>query len=130
MEREIKFKAWDKKDKRMIDLYKITPLILNEDIDGLFIPFDKRYKLMQYTGLKDKNGKEIFEGDVVKTTGWGDEPEIHEVKWFGDDGYPAFDLKPELDCEMNSFSMIENTRDVIIEIIGNIHENPELLKGG
>jgi len=80
--------------------------------------------LMQYTGLFDKNGTEIYEGDIVKID------EIyphHEIRWFGPN-YPAFDLHPGLSFdEANGLS--ERTSDGVCdcEVIGNIHENPELL---
>lgn len=102
----------------------------------------------QYTGLTDKSGKKIFEGDVVR---WGcrydydcyeeslQHPEEYEgcdpgqdlgigvVKWFGDEGYPAFDIAPN-EFESNGLSYLSEDCDFVIEVIGNIHDNPELLK--
>ena len=85
--RPIKFRAWYKFGKRMIDLQKITPLALSyPDHKGLFLPFDDNTILMQFTGLLDKKGKEIYEGDVVVQDGyiWFDEGEpnyIGTVEW-------------------------------------------------
>lgn len=83
--------------------------------------------IMQFTGLKDKNGKEIFEGDIVRY-GYADFEEdktTHQIVWCGDD-YPAFDLSPHLDIECNGLSHAMNEGE--IEVIGNIYENPELIK--
>jgi len=119
MAREIKFRAWNIITKQMIDLKKITPLALNIDTDGLFIPFSGM-PLMQYTGLKDKNGIEIYEGDIVKIVFADNLIENGKIVWDfnnsrwswmgkdGGDGY-GFTFK-------NDF-----------EVIGNIHANPELI---
>ena len=118
--REIKFRAWNVITKTMIDLKKITPLALNMDTDGLFIPFSDGLPLIQYTGLLDKNGKEIYEGDIIE---WG---------------HQRFGLvKSRIEFIAGSFQHYPNVRGVnsgvlngIIcscEIIGNIYENPELI---
>ena len=80
----------------------------------------------QYTGLKDKNGKRIFEGDIVQ---WKDENfnnYTSVVEWCGEKwNYPAFDLAKH-DYECNGLQYVHE--DCIIEVIGNIHDNPELLE--
>ena len=75
-----------------------------------------KYELQQCTGLKDKNGKLIYEGDVVKD----DHEALHQVKWC----YNCFELYPLF---KNGYTIgIVNDE---IEVIGNIYESPELIGG-
>lgn len=128
--REIKFRAWEKKRKRMLwrtifdrEWYDYKDLSV-----GIALPEDRnRVELMQYTGLKDKNGTEIYEGDIVLTKvnagGIHDEPddwveESGEV--YFEDGY--FTVKGKL---MSGTLAARNENS---EVIGNIYENKELLK--
>ena len=79
--------------------------------------------LMQYTGLKDKNGKEIYEGDIVSYyQPFAKRTDTHIVKW--DDCWACFGLFENGNkwCKENDWMKIQD-----IVIIGNIHENPELL---
>jgi uncharacterized phage protein (TIGR01671 family) len=135
--REIKFRAWDKSAKKMIyigdylnETRKGFPLInFNGDIIAAYpTPEDKNIcdliwarvgynlKLMQYTDIKDKHGKEIYEGDIIKA----DFGFIYIVEFF--DG--SFWLK---DIDDGGRNYIHQIRMNIFEIIGNIYENPELL---
>lgn len=131
--REIKFRAWDKLRKRTSEVDRIyvdTGGAQLRDDFGLYWRKINDVILEQYTGLKDKNGIGIYEGDVVKVKhkDWI-ELTIHVVKWFGDEEYPAFDLSPGIDETMNGFALAVQSDLFSIKIIGNIHENPELLEG-
>ena len=123
--REIKFRAWNKETKTMIDLHTTTPLALSAEMNtqmamqgfgGLFIPFHKDLILMQFTGLKDKNGKEIYEGDKWLCGSFTGIVIFRYCKW-------EFATAPESKC-ISYPSFYRRAEDG--EIIGNIHENPEL----
>jgi len=126
-QREIKFRAWDKKEKRMV-------IWINNEGYGCYgspqyedynVSGNDRFIPLQYTGLHDKNGKEIYEGDIIKyildsyQIFWWD----LEFRWAGkrQDDKEVFSLARI--CEENQ-GLVEDG----IEIIGNIYENPELLK--
>jgi len=81
-------------------------------------------KLMQSTGISDKNGAEIFELDIVRTNDGGES--VHAIEWFGGKDYPAFDLSPTISICENNISHFLACGE--IEVIGNIYENPELLE--
>ena len=85
----------------------------------------------QFTGLFDNKGVEIYEGDIVI---YYDDDEYYEyeyeygvVKWQGDDYYPAFDLNDHI-FEGNALNWLLIAAGKHIEVIGNIHDNPELLE--
>ena len=110
--REIKFRAWDKDHKEMIEDVDVgrNCLVGHSTKGGAPVYMGKEFELMQYTGLKDKNGKEIYEGDFLKS---GDCQ--YFVEW-GASGFLPF-IDPHL-----------NMGIVEYEIVGNIYENPELTK--
>ena len=127
--RDIKFRAWDKKYNEMIpDLicfYKDGGISHNNHFNSDISPFrgymwdSRNLEIMQYTGLKDKNGIEIYEGDIIKVNG-----NLYEV-WhsglaFGliDKNKDFFEYMCQL-CDMNG---------KVYEVIGNIYKNPELLR--
>lgn len=116
--REIKFRAWDK-DLNKMD-YKIEICIAGKAYLNSYL--NSIDNLMQYTGLKDKNGKEIYEGDIVE----GKPPEfVNYVKGEVKYGGLAFSFVGE-----NLFYTVTNQSVKQlneIEIIGNIYQNPELL---
>lgn len=116
MPREIRFRAWDKKHNKMLD-WEHYPLFSDQ---FRLILDDPDYDIMQYTGLKDKNGKEIYEGDVFKDS--DDEMVIVEYK-IDVAGFDPFCDSFENCGHCGSGKCSEN-----IEVLGNIYENPELLK--
>ena len=88
--------------------------------------------LMQSTGLCDSDGKEVFEGDILRVYSCYNDDElelnqstVHEVRWFGEFDYPAFDLHPNKCDETNNLQMCIIGGDDYqrTEVIGNIHQN-------
>lgn len=116
--RDIKFRVWDnRKDSNTYGMNYDA----HKSIDWFdYIDYPKYYTLQQYAGLKDKNNKEIYDGDIVKAS-YKNEDELENyngaylvysfVGVFWINNYPIYRIRQ---CD--------------IEIIGNIHENPELLK--
>ena len=121
--REIKFRAWD--GKKMIygneDEYDTWLIGMDNPTqickwDGIC---EDILDLMQYTGLKDKEGKEIYEGDICKRDYWKC---LYRVDWIGA-GFQFVAVK-SIDNDVEpTINSVKN-----FEVIGNIMENPELLK--
>ncbi|MBU6048331.1 YopX family protein [Lacticaseibacillus paracasei] len=126
MKREIKFRAWDKENKKMAQVSRID-----------FGPGGIKYLvddsvLLEYTGLHDKNGREIYESDILKVTGEDGESYVATVKWFGDEDYPAFDLSgipAAWNYDANALATIFQSGVETCEVIGNIFEDKQLLEG-
>ena len=123
MGREIKFRAWDVNSRKMFDCSRIEEYSL-EQIQRLSSTNDPYTKFMQYTGLKDKNGVEIYSGDKVKWTDLSGDSSTHEVV-FKDGMFIFDDIDFEDDEAVGMYRMCKLKN---IKVIGNIHQ-PELLKG-
>ncbi len=127
--REIKFRAWDKVCKKYfydgnLDNGDVLVIHLNGQVEisnaNTYKPDD--FILEQFTGLKDKNGKEIFEGDIVKFE--DDEIGVGTIE-YSIDGAVCFCVNRKNKYHQYHYFLISTTSYVVI---GNIHENPELIQ--
>lgn len=124
--REIKFRAWLKEKKIMVEVSEINFIfnrveyIVSKIKKLVYTQSDKLEKiiLMQYTGIKDKNGKEIYEGDIIST---GDGFYYYEII-FENGSFKAKWGQYPLTITLNEIAPY-------CEVVGNIYENPELLGG-
>jgi uncharacterized phage protein (TIGR01671 family) len=122
MTRDIKFRAWDG-----VGMNK--PFTLGHPWAGDM--FDSNDIIMQYTGLKDKNGKEIYEGDILRPVGIehmgvGGKFDVEVIFKHGTFGWESLTngFIPAGAITVDDVRMTERT-----EVIGNVYENPELLEG-
>lgn len=123
MSREIKFRVWSESDKEYrtdCSVHKLftsktgTPATIYNDEGDCFL-------FEQYTGLKDKNGKEIYEGDILETC-------CGKAEVYFDDELLMYKIRVTHGGTMPLVSK-KSKRHFDYKIIGNIHENPELLGG-
>lgn len=127
--REIKFRAWDKgvySGKMIYDIQNEFEERINLGMDsfGNYLN-NASFEVMQYTGVKDCNGKEVYEGDII------------EITWSNDNSKHIYKLEYFDDCAMFQLVNLNDQDDLDalcgfnsnqIEVIGNIYESPELLK--
>ena len=120
-----RFRAWDKEDKRMsygeVEYYDDS---FGVRFDHFCVGADYEVEFMQSTGIKDKNGVEIFEGDIVLEDGMQRIVSFGEQEYEEDFGnlayYIGFNVYTK--CGFAIISPVE------YEVIGNVWENPELLE--
>lgn len=148
--REIKFRAWDLEKKKMSGVFNLDDYAIDQD--GEFgdceypslsedtLGFKATGVLMQFTGLKDKNGKEIYEGDVVETLEDGNTEVIFQDGMFGcvverpqsnENGtefYEEFISLNDL-IDQGYWGSTDGVKppEFTLGVIGNVWENPELL---
>ncbi|NGT51780.1 hypothetical protein G6Z12_07475 [Clostridium perfringens] len=129
MSREIKFRGWYSVNEVMLPVESINfregYVSLNEGDNSLTDTLEM-IELMQYTGLKDKNRKEIYEGDILSIKIYSGDKVIVEGKTvveFKDGCFGVIWGHDKAFLSLNSFFKAK------FEVIGNIYENPELLRG-
>ncbi len=111
MGRQLKFRAWDKIKREMVKFPILLSSFPSTEPENVVVIINDNYDIMQYAECCDKNGKDLYDGDIVIADWHWTEPHVVELP----DDYYAF----------TEFSLSNET----IEILGNEYENPELLKG-
>lgn len=131
MSRPIKFRAWDKERMEYLSgghVLIVVPQGRGERATTLCLDifehpdrYRERFYIEQFTGLHDKNGREIYEGDILREDHYGD-PSLFTVEW--DQLWARFVLRHD----KRAIQYPEWNRGVLMEVIGNIHENKEMMK--
>lgn len=131
--RDIKFRAWNKNEKRMEDINFIRWVKYGYmSVNSIYYKNGKRIdngsaydakepstiEVMQYINRKDKNGTEIYEGDILKSP----DNELIEITYNSDTGGFLMEY-----IESNDFYNLEEFTEAECEIIGNIYKNPKLI---
>ena len=126
----LKFRAWDKKHLKYTKVLKVYFGSDGSNLGALVEDYETNYafelqanqvEFEQYTGLKDKNGKEIYEGDILTWTDGFDEKHIFRVEW--QENRAKF-------CLRNpgghwDYEEINDKKRPYMEVVGNIHEPPK-----
>ena len=120
--REIKFRAWDIEQKRMSLPFVLSDFCLKWQDGDIDMPIEfgvskNRIVIQQYTGLKDKNGKEIYEGDIISG-------EFYDTEY-----HHSETIKAEVVFNNGAFNIAHSEwHKPSLRIVGNVMENPELIK--
>lgn len=124
--REIKFRAWNKVYKKYVEINELEMGVKSLAIKfitpsgrTLYLEHGNSIILEQYTGLKDKNGVEIYEGDIVKMDGL-----YYLIKWDDEGGKWCMSLERD----WMDYLFLTKKKAPFMEIIGNIHENGDLIR--
>lgn len=124
--REIKFKAWNPRLKQMSEPFTIEKLLTAEVSLLHKTSHDEPIEWLQYTGLKDKNGKEIYDGDIVRVSKdvlGGTKDEVCQIEWDGGCGY-------QIESDESGCFSLTDFGESDLKVLGNIYENLELLEAG
>lgn len=134
--REIKFRVWDVNNKEMLDLeelhYEYEKMSIRTTMYNDYFDIEDMI-LMQYTGLHDKNGKEIYEGDIVKRLEYSVEEQLHVMSDIGqikflEGSYGFYKSKGNMYLFNSLHDELEYGELQYYEVIGNIYENSNLLE--
>jgi uncharacterized phage protein (TIGR01671 family) len=140
--REIKFRVWDNVEKAYLNekdiaIDSLGSIFIIEGYDhndselwyARLLPDldNKRHVIEQYTGLKDKNGRDIYEGDIVKYYPRHNGVP-YRVYWANESAKFLIGRKGVVGQELSSVMYNLDTGRILLEVIGNVHENPELLE--
>lgn len=147
--KEIKFRMWSKKYQQMFGMTQLmamytvgaklakqyVPGVSDSEVDmpltGVSLPFQDDAILMQFIGLKDKNGKEIYEGDVLECCEPYNDIERAVIRFNEKSAKFVFDMYYDGEAEITETLDADNWIGVNhFEIIGNIYENHKLEGGG
>lgn len=142
IKREIKFRLWDTSEKEFVDPKTIAinglgNVMADTGREWVIDICKEDFILMQYTGLKDKNERDIYEGDIITLhqfiqvlgTGLGvSEGEQELTGKIEINDYGVYFNCTSQDDSVSDYLILFNLHEESLEIIGNIYENPELLK--